>query len=580
MSARCTLGAAALLLAPALAHAQPVRVRATDAATGARVAGAVASLVDSAGRRVAATLGDDDGQALLAAPSDGAYRVRVERTGYLAWISPDALRLRAGDTTQVANAVAVAAALRARSDRLDAVVVRSETRCGRLAQDAGSAAALWDEAGKALLATALAEQGGRVPLRVRLVERTLTTGGAVVQERAAPARVVTGRPFVTLPVDSLNAGGWVRRADGGLEYFAPDASVLLSPAFAATHCFQARRGDGAESGLVGIAFEPADPRGVPDVRGTLWLDGASAELRHVDFEFVNVPAPDGEGEARIPRDAAPRGRVDFARTAGGDWIVRRWHIRMPVLTRWSSNVGSVGSAGSSTNRRPTYGVAELRERAGDASPPGEGDGDRPSAVLAGTVFDSSSGRPLADAEVVVGGSHRARTDAAGRFRVPVWLPGTYEVRVRHPVLTAAGMATLGTTLPLAAGDSLTIVAAVPSAPVLRLARCGPPGDARTALLTGALLDSAGAPRPDARVVLRLPADAVAQPGARTTVTAQGQALEVEPDEDGAFRFCQLPAGARGTLVVVQDGRAGPPLDVALPASGALVLLVLLPPAAP
>jgi hypothetical protein len=151
------------------------------------------------------------------------------------------------------------------------------------------------------------------------------------------------------------------------------------------------------------------------------------------------------------------------------------------------------------------------------------------------------------------------------------------VRVRHPMLTAAGMATLGTTLPLAAGDSLTIVAAVPSAPVLRAARCGVAPDPHTALLTGALLDAAGAPRADARVVLRLPVDAVAQPGARTTVTAQGQALEAEPDEDGAFRFCHLPAGARGTLVVVRDGRAGPPMDVALPASGALVLL---PPAGP
>jgi hypothetical protein len=569
------LAALSALVVPALAHAQPVRVHATDAATGAPVAGAVASLVDSAGRRVAATLGTDEGIATLAPPSTGAYRVRVERTGYAAWLSPDALRLeaRAGEPR------AVAAALRARSDRLDAIVVQSETRCGRTGAattPSAAAAALWDEAGKALLSTRLAEEGGRVPLRVRIVERTLATSGAVMHEQASPVRVVTGRPFVTLPAESLNAGGYVRRVDTGLDFYAPDATVLLSTAFASTHCFQALRGEGAQAGLVGVAFEPADPRGLPDVRGTLWLDGGNADLRHVDFEFVNVPAPDGAGTARIPRDATPRGRAEFARTASGAWIVRRWHIRMPVLTRWHSNLASVGSAGSSTNRRPTYGVAELRERAGEAVPLGESAEDRPAAVVAGVAYDSIAGRPLVDAEVTVGGSYRARSDSLGRFRVPLWMAGEYEVRVRHPLLVAAGLGTVGATLPLATGDSLTIAVGLPSAPVLRASRCDGVADPQAALLAGTVLDAAGAAAGDARVLLRLPADAVVQPGARVRVTPSGQVVEAPVDEQGAFRFCRLPPDARGTLTVVRGERAAPPVEVAMPASGALLLLPTAP----
>ncbi|MDF1506320.1 carboxypeptidase-like regulatory domain-containing protein, partial [Roseisolibacter sp. H3M3-2] len=440
----------------------------------------------------AAALGEDDGAATLVAPAAGRYRVRVDRTGYAAWLAPAPVTL---DPSR-SDVLAVAAALGERRDRLDAVVVRSDAPCGRERADASTttaaATALWDEAGKALLATALVERAGRLPLRVRTVERTLTTAGAVVRERALPAKVVTGRPFVTLPAESLNAGGWVRQGDEGLDFFAPDASVLLSPLFAASHCFRAVRAAEGQDGLVGLAFEPvAQSRPRPDVRGTLWLDGASAELRHVDFEFVNVPAPDGGGPMTVPRNAAPGGRAEFARTASGAWIVRRWHIRLPVLTRWRSNIGAESPIGLTPTRRATYGVAELLERAGEATPLGESPDDRPAAVVAGVAFDSVAGAPLVGAEVTVGGSHRARSDDAGRFRVPLWMPGEYEVRVRHPRLVAAGMGVVGTTLPLASGDSLTLAAAVPGAETLRAARCGPRADA--VLLGGAVVAADGTP---------------------------------------------------------------------------------------
>ncbi|MDF1504921.1 hypothetical protein PYV61_18365, partial [Roseisolibacter sp. H3M3-2] len=85
------------------------------------------------------------------------------------------------------------------------------------------------------------------------------------------------------------------------------------------------------------------------------------------------------------------------------------------------------------------------------------------------------------------------------------------------------------------------------------------------------------PAAAARALARLPADAGVQPGARATVTPAGQLLEAAADEAGAFRFCHLPAGARAALVVVHEGRAAEPVEVALPAAGT-VLQVLAPPA--
>ena len=59
-----------------------------------------------------------------------------------------------------------------------------------------------------------------------------------------------------------------------------------------------------------------------DIRGVLWLDRASAELRRLDFAYTRVP------KWAHGRDAF--GQLGFAPLPGGGWIVQRWVLRVPI----------------------------------------------------------------------------------------------------------------------------------------------------------------------------------------------------------------------------------------------------------
>jgi hypothetical protein len=76
-------------------------------------------------------------------------------------------------------------------------------------------------------------------------------------------------------------------------------------------------------GLIGLAFEPARKRRVADVKGVLWLDAATAELRHLEFTYTNLPWD-------VPASRVG-GRVEFEQLASGVWIVRRWYVRAPRM---------------------------------------------------------------------------------------------------------------------------------------------------------------------------------------------------------------------------------------------------------
>jgi hypothetical protein len=133
---------------------------------------------------------------------------------------------------------------------------------------------------------------------------------------------VVERPFVSLPGDALSRGGyWRALPNDSIIYYAPDADVLLSPAFARDHCFGVADGRGERAGLTGLTFEPAAEREVPDVRGTIWLDTRTFELRLVEFRYSRLPVSTSNRNVG--------GEVQFARVRSGAWIVARWFIRVP-----------------------------------------------------------------------------------------------------------------------------------------------------------------------------------------------------------------------------------------------------------
>jgi hypothetical protein len=137
--------------------------------------------------------------------------------------------------------------------------------------------------------------------------------------------------------------------------------VLLSDDFLDTHCFRMVRSEKDMPNAVGLGFEPVKGRRVPEIKGTLWVDRGSSELRVLDYEYVNVPI-----SVRAP---GLGGRSEFARLLTGDWIIKDWYIRLPDRV--------------DRQRRPS---ARLEARAD---------------TVVGFIDDGGSARPIGDASVLV-----------------------------------------------------------------------------------------------------------------------------------------------------------------------------------
>ena len=121
-----------------------------------------------------------------------------------------------------------------------------------------------------------------------------------------PVRAPSERPFRSQDAAILARDGYAVEESGEVIYYAPDADVLLSDTFAATHCFQLTDAPPGQPGLIGLRFRPVEAaRDRRDIEGTFWLDRASAELRSLDFTFTNLPG--------VAERVEPGGRVEFTR---------------------------------------------------------------------------------------------------------------------------------------------------------------------------------------------------------------------------------------------------------------------------
>lgn len=307
------------LIAAARLSAQTVGGNVVEIATGERIQGAVVALVDSLGRRRDAVLSDPQGQYSLQAPAPGTYSVRAERVGYAAASSP-ALALDPGE--QVTQQLSLSPV----HLTLDAVVARGVPRACTIRPENGEQAArVWDEARKALDATHLGDRAGAYEFRVRLFRRTLALPRLMIVDSSSSVQSGYSRqPFAT-PVERLVTHGYMEVEGDSIVFRAPDAPTLLSDVFLDHHCFSLVRGRGNEAGMVGLAFAPLRDRRLPDVQGTLWLDGQTGHLRYLEYTYTQLPFASS--------DARLGGRVDFVQLAEGGWIVSRWRIRMPILER-------------------------------------------------------------------------------------------------------------------------------------------------------------------------------------------------------------------------------------------------------
>lgn len=443
----------AALLFPHRGDAQTVSGTVVNEAGGAPVRGALVSLLDAAGKRVGSVLTDAQGAFALRAPAPGEFRVRAERVG-MSSASSEPLPLAAGE------ARVVRLATRSMAVMLEGIQVQATGRGCVVSPGAGaSTAALWDEARKALDAAEFTRAQKASVFAIRRYRRVLEPERLTVlqaEEDSATGRYAS--PFTALAAEDLASGGYVRARGEETLFYPPDAAVLLSDTFLDQHCFRVRRGRGENAGQVGLEFEPVRGRTLPDVRGVLWLDAGTAELRTLDYAFTGVAL----GAADTPWG----GRVHFDRLPSGGWIVRRWSLRMPQMGRPVARpeLGLMGRSGAPV-------LVAVVEVGGEVTRVDEAPAEPRRAAVAGLVWDSTRAAAVAGARVFLDGtSHAAVTGADGRFRIEQVPEGRYRLVWSHLRADSLGFTPPPAAVEVGASGETTVAFAIPRALAASAAR--------------------------------------------------------------------------------------------------------------
>ncbi len=309
----------ALLTGSAL-QAQAIRGKLVERGTGAPINGAFVTLVTASGGDADGVLTDSLGAFVLVAPAPGTYRLRADQIGHRSTVS-EPLRLDAGATLSYRMEAAI------EPIALRGISVKGAQRCEMRPADGQATQLLWDEARKALRIASFTEHAGAVMLRLRTYDVQLDPDRMEPERAETHVRegFFTHSPFVSAPAEDLAKNGYVRTVeDNYIDYFAPDADVLLSDAFLDAHCFQVQVDDAPAAGLIGLAFEPVT-HAAPDVAGVLWIERSTGELRSLVFHYTDLPF---RGSIK---DSQAGGYLAFQHMRNGAWIVRKWWIRMPQL---------------------------------------------------------------------------------------------------------------------------------------------------------------------------------------------------------------------------------------------------------
>jgi hypothetical protein len=278
---------------------------------------------------VTVTLAQGDSTiARVTTDAHGRYRVR---TG----TRPVIVRaLRIGQQPVELGRVTVAAGERRELSRalphlpvqLAAANTRVESRCVQDPVDGSRVAQLFAEARTALWQSRLrADSTPAQSVVQQVVQRFDTRERPTAPPLLLLDTMSTLLPFRSPPVDTLLARGFrTLHADNGMTWSAPDAELLTSDRFLTAYCLRLAADDADDPTLVGVAFEPARTRrDAIQVRGTVWLDRESLELRRITYGYRGV-------EPALAR-ATPGGVIEYTALPGGIRFVSDWSIRMPIV---------------------------------------------------------------------------------------------------------------------------------------------------------------------------------------------------------------------------------------------------------
>lgn len=517
--------AAAFLATAFSADAQEVRVEVVKHADGSPIPGALVAVIPERESLSVGRFSGRDGRATLAPPRRGGYRVRAEKVGYDTWVSV-VLVPSSGPTR-------VRAGMKQRSLRLPPLAGRSETHCSNLAEQATVAGDMWGEIRKALAANSLTESQGLAPLDIDSYDRVVDANGTVISERSEQRRGNAIRPYNV--IDPTQSVSGAMRPD----FRVPQASTLLSDQFITTHCFTGIRGAGPENGLLGLEFKPAKLGNKPDLSGVLWLDPTTYSLRHLAFDYVNIPVS--------LRAARATGRVDYQQLAGGEWIVTRWQVRIP-----RSAGGSKSGGNAIAGYHEIGGIARsagLPLVAPVAAAPSTGE-----TRITGSVLDGTTGLPLSGVVVsTFSGSHKTSTNRGGGYELSIDGALADSIVFNHPRLR---LFRIPTVLPVSvsSGGRAQISVVIPSYAVLRQTLCSSGGSRLqpSGLALGYVRDEAGNPVADAQVSATWQVLWIEEKG-RLVSTNERRTVDVRTSADGSYLLCGFSRDTPITIRVTVDG---------------------------
>lgn len=517
---RILLLASLSLSATVRASAQTVAIRISEEETGIPIPGAFVSLLDADGRVLRSALTNGDGRFLFRTPGPGTYQIKAEMIGR-------ETRFSAPLTLRGTEAGSTRLALPIHAIPLEELRVEADERCRLRPDEASEISRVWEEARKALAIQTWTEAEEMYRFRISNYDRDLDRRGRKVETERRRETTAEGRtPIGSLPAADLMSKGFIRPLeDGGYQYYGPDASVLLSDLFLDTHCLRLTR-DRENRGSIGLAFEPMREDEVPEIRGTLWLDQRTANLRFLEYGYTWAPH-------EVARDVAG-GRVNFHLLPNGAWIVNRWWIRVPVLAE-------------DRDRRRRFGsgiwLAGIRETGGEVTEVStvarETIAEAPRGTLVGVAWDSTLARPLEGATISLSGTdYSIPSNSNGEFRIEKLPQGVFNVELAHPRLNELGLSLSGVEVQITPGDTSRIYLTIPSTGSLSLAACrAEEREEGASVLTGVVREQrSGESIPGASVRLEWQEILATIP----TVRARERWFEVSTDGDGRYTACGVP----------------------------------------
>jgi len=529
-----------LFLVPEGASPQSILLEVSASETGAPIQGAFATLLDPSGNAIRSGLTNGRGQFLFTLPGAGEYRIRAEMLGReTVETEPIHVEGSGGIRHQIR--------LSHRAIPLTEIQISADRVCEVRPAEASLISSVWEEARKALSVLSWGDSLEVFRYQVERYSRSIDLDRGTTKEESR--RMNSGfytTPFESRPASNLFEDGFVEPHEDGDIYYAPDAAAILSDAFLNAHCLGLAAGNRDHTDWIGITFEPIPGRRTVDIRGELWIERDSGELKQLDFRYENLPPS--------IRDRRIAGRVEFARLPRGHWIVKRWWIRMPTVA---------SSHGVSPDREPR--LVGLREEGAEVMAVRNAAGalilEADRATIEGMVLEQQSTRPQVDVAIRLAGTDlETRTNRRGEFRFTGIPEGTYEIQAESDLARMLGLAPTASTVSAVPGQISSVNLSLPPPEEFIGRACSDLVQSDSpVLVTGQVKDAAsGEALLDAKVELwwsHLPGDPRALRSDTSTINDWSAALrggrsgvETWTGRSGRFAICGPGAGHPLTIL--------------------------------